>query len=299
MLKRKDKRIQPRRLLSFSLVVLLFSLVLLSDFIFIGELKAQPFTPLPEPKFPQSVKKTSWADSFRKAETLRMNSPSESYTAFLRIVGNCKDSSILAPSYYRLSQSENQLAYAENFINKALQLYPEQEDFLMMKASILEKSFKFNESWPIRSQLIRLKPRYISRYKEGIYTATMAGFDDSADQLRNKWQSEFGGTPPQGFTKFKKTPLSNKSVETVHNELNELEKKILGAYSARDSKTFLEFTDEFETIYPFLSNHLKCHTAMYFELSNNCSEAKKLWHEIGTNSENIPSIYQSLQHLCP
>ncbi len=299
MLERKNKRIQSRRLLSFGLVVLLFSIVSISGLPFASALNAQPFTPLPEPRFPQSPKKTAWADSFRKAETLRVNSPTESYSAYLRIAENCKDSSILAISYYRLSQSENQLAYAENYINKALQLYPQQEDFLMVKANVLEKAFKFNESWPIRSQLIRLKPRYISRYREGIYTATMAGFEDSADHLRNIWQSEFGGTPPQGFTKFKKTPLSNKSVETVHNELNELEKKILGAYSKRDIKTFLELTDEFETIYPFLSNHLKCHAAMNLELSNKCNEAKKLWHEIGSNPENIPSIYQSQQHLCP
>jgi len=277
----------------------LFSFVSRPDFIFIGELNAQPFTPLPEPKFPPPIKKVAWADSFRKAETLRVNSASNSYSTYLRIAENCKDSQILALSYYRLSQSENQLSYAENYINKALQLYPEQEDFLMMKASILEKTFKFNESWPIRSQLIRLKPRYISRYKDGIYTATMAGFDDSADQLSSKWQSEFGGTPPQGFTKFKKSPLSNKSVETVHNELDELEKKILVAYRERNSKTYLELTEEFETLYPFLSQHQKCHTAMYLELSNKCGDAKKLWHEIRMTPENIPANYQLLQHLCP
>lgn len=299
MLERKNKRIQSRRLLSFGLVVLLFSIVSISGLPFANALSAQPFTPLPEPRFPQSPQKTAWADSFRKAETLRVNSASESHSAYLRIAENCKDSSILAISYYRLSQSENQLAYAENYINKALQLYPQQEDFLMMKANVLEKAFKFNESWPIRSQLIQLKPRYISRYKEGIYTATMAGFEDSADHLRSIWQSEFGGTPPQGFTKFKKSSVSNKSVENVHNELNELEKKILGTYSGRDLKTFLELTEEFETIYPFLTKHHKCHAAMYLELSNKCSEAKQLWHEISMNQENIPSTYQSLQHLCP
>ena len=86
MLERKNKRIQPRRLLSFGLVVLLFSLISTADIPLFQRLSAQPFTPLPEPKFPPPAKKVAWEDSFRKAETLRMNSPSNSYSNYLRIL---------------------------------------------------------------------------------------------------------------------------------------------------------------------------------------------------------------------
>lgn len=299
MLERKNKRIQPRRLLSFGLVVLLFSLFSTADIPLFQRLSAQPFTPLPEPKFPPPAKKVAWEDSFRKAETLRMNSPSNSYSNYLRLAQNCNDSSISAFSYYRLAQLESQPVYAENFINKALELYPQQEDFLILKANILEKSFKYNEAWPIRSQLIRQKPRFIGRYRQGIYTATMAGFEDSAEHLRMIWKSEFGGTPPEGFIKFKKTPLSDKTVQTVHNEINDFEIKILSTFGQREINTFLQLTEEFEVTYPFLINHHKSHSAMLLELNQKCEEAKKIWHEISVKPENIPSNYKSLQHLCP
>ncbi len=299
MFERKNKRIQPWRLLSFSLVVLLFSLFSTTDNLFFQRLSAQPFTPLPEPKFPPPAKKVAWEDSFRKAETLRMNSPFDAHSIYLRISQYCTDSMVKALSLYRLAQSENQLTYAESYINKALELYPKQEDFLMSKADVLEKSFKYNEAWPIRSQLIRQKPRFISRYRQGIYTASMAGFEDSAEHLRIIWKSEFGGTPPEGFMKFKKTPLSDKTVQTVHNEIHDFETKILSIFSQREIATFIQLTEEFEVTYPFLTNHHKCHSAMLMELNQKCEEAKKMWHEISSKPDNIPSNYKSLQHLCP
>lgn len=299
MLERKNKRIQPRRLLSFGLVVLLLSVFSIADSSVFQRLSAQPFTSLPEPRFPPPAKKIVWSDSFRKAETLRMNSPDRAYSNYLRISQNCTDSQVQALSFFRLSQLENQPTYAENYINKALLLYPQKEEFLFAKADLLEKSFKFSEAWPIRSQLILLNPRYISRYRQGIYTATMAGLDDSAEHLRTIWKSEFGGNPPEGFIKFKKTPLSDKTVQTVHNEINDFEHKILSAFLLRDINTFLELTEEFEVTYPFLAKHLKCHTALLLELNQKCAEAKTMWHEISNNPENIPDSYQNLKHLCP
>jgi len=296
MLERKNKRIQPWRLLSFSLVVLLFSLFSTAEIPLIQSLSAQSFTPLPEPIIPKRPP-ANWSDSFRKAETLRFKSSNPNN--YLRIVEHCQDSQIVALSYYRLAQLNDQPLYSENYINNALNLIPSQEDFLMLKAEILEKSFKYQESWPIRSQLIRLNSRYISRYRQGIYAATMAGFEDSAEYLRIIWKSNFGGKPPEGFMKFKKTPISDKTVQTAHNEIIDFEIKILSTFDKREIAIFMEMTEEFEITYPFLNNHHKCHTAMLLELNQKCTDAKKTWHEIGNNPENIPSTYKNLNHLCP
>lgn len=178
MLRRKSQRIQHRRLFHYETIICFLFLIVGN----LGALFSQPRQTSPRKQFFKAE------SLFQKKDVLKAQAIWEKLLL---------DSSFdeKASAYFRLSQcfwEQGKFPQTHYYAQKAVEIEPSNESYLIHLAHSWEQQYLYDSALSIYKELIKLKPRYISRYKRAMDASKIASNWESSISIGNKWVEAFG-----------------------------------------------------------------------------------------------------------